>query len=152
MEIARRARGPGTDLLADVAARHHGAQEGREALRQISLVLDRQVGDATTGIEHAWFGEGPCRAGVEAGGAPPTVLRGGRARFELEVRQPNENTSLVVDGRVICRLEPGDHVRTVRATPIFKLVEVPGHGYYRTLREKLGWGGELPLNRNAGTR
>jgi hypothetical protein len=24
------------------------------------------------------------------------------------------------------------------------MIEVQGHGYYRTLREKLGWGGKMP--------
>jgi hypothetical protein len=30
-----------------------------------------------------------------------------------------------------------------RAEPRFTLVEIGGHGYYRTLREKLAWGGGL---------
>ena len=29
---------------------------------------------------------------------------------------------------------------------MFQMVEVRGQGYYRTLREKLGWGGQLKLN------
>ena len=49
-----------------------------------------------------------------------------------------------VDGRVLCRLQPGDRVRVGRAEPTFKLVEIAGRSYYRTLREKLGWGGALP--------
>jgi NAD+ kinase len=43
-------------------------------------------------------------------------------------------------------LQPGDRVRVERAAPQFKLVANPGHTYYRTLREKLGWGGRLKLN------
>ena len=43
-------------------------------------------------------------------------------------------------------IEPDDRVRIERATPSFKLVEMPGRGYYRTLREKLGWGGSLRMN------
>jgi NAD+ kinase len=64
--------------------------------------------------------------------------------FEMTVKEPNESTSVVVDGRVLCRLEPGDRVRVERAEPTFKLVQVAGRSYYRTLREKLGWGGTLP--------
>ena len=30
-----------------------------------------------------------------------------------------------------------------RAEPTFQLIEVYGRNYYRTLREKLGWGGDL---------
>lgn len=63
--------------------------------------------------------------------------------YELLVPRPNTGTSVVVDGRVLDSLEPGDRVRIERATPRFQLVEVPGRGYYRTLREKLGWGGSL---------
>ena len=66
--------------------------------------------------------------------------------FELTVPQPNEGTSVVVDGRVLCSLSGEDRVRIERATPKFKLIEVPGHSYFRTLREKLGWGGRLRLN------
>jgi NAD+ kinase len=63
--------------------------------------------------------------------------------YEVAVRDPNETTSLVVDGRTICRLEAEDRVRVQRAEPIFQLVEVQGRNYYRTLREKLGWGGDI---------
>jgi NAD+ kinase len=62
-------------------------------------------------------------------------------RYELLVPRPNAGTAAIVDGRVLSLLEPGDRVRVECAQPKFKLVEVPGHGYYRTLREKLGWGG-----------
>jgi NAD+ kinase len=66
--------------------------------------------------------------------------------YELVVPKPHAGTSLVVDGRVWGILEPDDRVRIERAAPSFKLVEMPGRGYYRTLREKLGWGGTLRLN------
>lgn len=67
-------------------------------------------------------------------------------RYELVVPQPHEGSAVVVDGRAVHHLLAGDRVRVERAVPRFKLVEVPGHGYYRTLREKLGWGGQLHLN------
>lgn len=63
--------------------------------------------------------------------------------FELEVPDPNEGTSLVLDGRVMANLQPGDRVRIARSEATFKLLDIPGQGYYRTLREKLGWGGQL---------
>ncbi len=63
--------------------------------------------------------------------------------YEAAVRDPNETTSVVVDGRTICRLRGHDRVRVERAVPTFKLVEVAGHNDYRTLREKLGWGGRI---------
>lgn len=63
--------------------------------------------------------------------------------YEMVVREPNEATSVVVDGQVLCRLTPEDRVRVERAGPTFKMIEIHGHGYYRTLREKLGWGGTI---------
>lgn len=66
--------------------------------------------------------------------------------YEMVVKHPNEGTSVVVDGRVIGRLQPGDRVRVERSAARFKLVSDPSHTYYRTLREKLGWGGQLKLN------
>jgi NAD+ kinase len=66
--------------------------------------------------------------------------------YEMVVARPNTGTSVVVDGREICELQPGDRVRVERAAAQFKLVVNPGHTYYRSLREKLGWGGRLKLN------
>ncbi len=63
--------------------------------------------------------------------------------FELAVPDPNEGTSLVLDGQVMANLESGDRVRIARSQATFKLLDIPGQGYYRTLREKLGWGGQL---------
>jgi len=64
--------------------------------------------------------------------------------YELVVPEPHEGgTSLVVDGKVICQLTADDKVRITRSRAEFQLIEVHGHGYYRTLREKLGWGGRL---------
>ena len=63
--------------------------------------------------------------------------------YEVAVPQPNEGTTLVVDGRPLWRLAANDRVRVVRAEPKFKLLEIPGQSYYRTLRDKLGWAGNL---------
>ena len=75
----------------------------------------------------------------------PVVDRADRV-YELVVSQPHAGTAVVVDGRVLCGLEPNDRVRVERAEARFKLIEVPGRGYYRTLREKLGWGGRLRMS------
>jgi NAD+ kinase len=66
--------------------------------------------------------------------------------YEMAVDYPSEGTTLVVDGRVLGRLQPGDRVRVERSAAKFKLVSDPSHTYYRALREKLGWGGQLKLN------
>jgi NAD+ kinase len=71
-----------------------------------------------------------------------SLSAGGRV-YEMEVVEPHVETSAVVDGRVMCRLQAEDRVRVTRAPVRFKLVVPPGHGYYRTLREKLHWGGQF---------
>jgi NAD+ kinase len=63
--------------------------------------------------------------------------------YELVAPRPHAGTTVVIDGRVFGPLEAGDRVRIQRASPQFKLVEVAGHSYYRTLRQKLGWSGSL---------
>ncbi|RIK86180.1 MAG: NAD(+) kinase [Planctomycetota bacterium] len=74
------------------------------------------------------------------------VVDGADHVFELAVPKPNEGTSLLVDGKLIGQISAQDRVRIERSTAQFQLVEVRGRGYYRTLREKLGWGGRLKLN------
>jgi NAD+ kinase len=75
----------------------------------------------------------------------PVVDSAGRV-YEMEVARPNPGTAVVVDGRVLCGLQAGDRVRVEQAAVRFQLVVAPGHSYYRTLREKLGWGGQLKFN------
>lgn len=72
----------------------------------------------------------------------PVVDAAGRV-YELLVPRPNAGSACVVDGGVLTALAPGDRIRVCRAVPRFRLVEIGHHGYYRTLREKLGWGGGL---------
>ncbi len=69
----------------------------------------------------------------------PVVDTADRA-FEIVVANPNAGTRLMVDGQVVGPIEPGDRVRVIRSQAVFQLMEITGRGYYRTLREKLGWG------------
>jgi len=65
--------------------------------------------------------------------------------YELAVKEPLAGTSVVVDGHVLCTLGADERVRVTRSQSRFKMIEAPGHNYYRTLRDKLGWGGRLKL-------
>jgi NAD+ kinase len=67
--------------------------------------------------------------------------------YEMVLADAREETPVVLDGRALCTVAPGDRVRVRRAEVQFKLVTGPGHSYYRTLREKLGWGGRLRKDR-----
>jgi NAD+ kinase len=63
------------------------------------------------------------------------------------VAKADPGTAVVVDGRALSTLLPHDRIRVRKAAERFKTVAVPGHSYYRTLREKLGWGGHLQLDK-----
>lgn len=63
--------------------------------------------------------------------------------YEFVVQKPNESTSIVLDGQTISKLCSTDRVRIERDKSVFQLIEVVGNNYYRTLREKLGWGGQF---------
>jgi NAD+ kinase len=69
--------------------------------------------------------------------------------FELVVDEPHDGTTVVADGKVLGKMQPGDRVRICRAESRFRLIKVAGHSYYRTLREKLGWGGQLENKRTS---
>jgi NAD+ kinase len=75
------------------------------------------------------------------------VVESADRTIELAVPQPHEGTSLVVDGRVLGTLAAADRVRIVRSQARFQMVVVRGQSYYRRLREKLGWGGQLRINK-----
>jgi len=78
-----------------------------------------------------------------------TVVDSATRGYELLVPQPNEGSACVVDGRLITSLVAGDRVQIRRAVPRFTLIETRPHSYYRTLRDKLQWGGGI---HGAGSR
>ena len=68
--------------------------------------------------------------------------------FELFPRG-TASTVLVVDGQVQVPLRQGDRVAVRRGSSPFPMVRLPGHSFYRTLRDKLGWGAAPPGERGA---
>ncbi|MCC9604777.1 NAD(+)/NADH kinase [Blastopirellula sp. JC732] len=67
--------------------------------------------------------------------------------YEIRVTGAEANLSVVVDGRVLLRLTPELRVVVDRAEQRFKRIATASHNYYRTLREKLGWGGRIDHGR-----
>lgn len=59
--------------------------------------------------------------------------------YELVVKRAG--AMLIIDGQVQIPLAAGARVTVRRAPVTFGLVIIPGHSYYRRLREKLSWGG-----------
>jgi len=64
--------------------------------------------------------------------------------YEVAPLLEGVSTVLVVDGQVQVPLRCGDRVTIRRGKTPFPMVRLPGHSFYRTLRDKLGWGA-LPL-------
>jgi NAD+ kinase len=64
--------------------------------------------------------------------------------FEIIPRGEGISTILVIDGQVQVPLRCGDRVTIRRDKTPFPMVRLPGHSFYRTLRDKLGWGA-LPI-------
>jgi NAD+ kinase len=60
--------------------------------------------------------------------------------FELVSNNPDGSTYLVIDGQVQIPLDHGDRITIRRGPSSFPMVRLPGHNFYRTLRDKLGWG------------
>lgn len=65
--------------------------------------------------------------------------------FELIPHGPGNATYLVVDGQVQVPLSSGDRVVVRRGSTPFPMIRLPGHRFYRTLRDKLGWGTNPPV-------
>lgn len=63
--------------------------------------------------------------------------------YEMVVPEPNAGTAVIVDGRLLTHLTAADRVRVERAPQRFQMIEVRDQNYYRTLRDKLGWAGNL---------
>jgi NAD+ kinase len=60
--------------------------------------------------------------------------------FEMVPRGEESATVLVIDGQVQVPLHADDRVVIRRSKTHFPMVRLPGHSFYRTLRDKLGWG------------
>lgn len=73
------------------------------------------------------------------------VVESADTLLELTVAEPQATTCIVVDGRILGAVKTGDRVRVERAPVSFRMLRVPGQNDYRTLRDKLGWGGSLNL-------
>ena len=76
-----------------------------------------------------------------------SVVDTGERTYEMHLRGAEKKMSVVVDGRVLSPITTEHRVKVDRAGPRFKLVAMEDHNYYRTLRDKLGWGGHIDHSR-----
>ncbi len=66
--------------------------------------------------------------------------------YELSPLGEGLPTMLVIDGQVQVPLRSGDRVTIRRGRTPLPMVRLPGHSFYRTLRDKLGWGSLPAVN------
>jgi NAD+ kinase len=69
--------------------------------------------------------------------------------YEMVPQGAGIATVLVIDGQVQVPVNCGDRVIVRRGVAPFPMVRLPGHSFYRTLRDKLGWGTAPPGDRGA---
>jgi NAD+ kinase len=67
--------------------------------------------------------------------------------YELVPRGEGIATVLVIDGQIQVPVSCGDRIIVRRGVAPFPMVRLPGHSFYRTLRDKLGWGTAPPGDR-----
>ena len=67
--------------------------------------------------------------------------------FEMVPLGASAATVLVIDGQIQIPVSAGDRVVVRRGTSPFPMIRLPGHSFYRTLRDKLGWGASPPGDR-----
>ena len=118
-----------------------------EPLAPVHFEEHGEVRGIATEIVRAIFAE----AGLDPSISPHTltvrpVVDTADRIYDVVVRDPNEATSVVVDGRLVCRLTGNERVQVRKASATFKMIEAEGQNYYRTLREKLGWRGHMRGN------
>jgi NAD+ kinase len=68
------------------------------------------------------------------------LVDGGHKTYELVTQGEGIATILVIDGQVQIPLQADDRITIRRGNPPFPMVLLPDHSFYRTLRDKLGWG------------
>jgi NAD+ kinase len=68
------------------------------------------------------------------------LVESAHRNIEMVPRGEGIATILVIDGQVQIPLQAGDRVSIRRGKTPFPMVRLPGHSFYRTLRDKLGWG------------
>jgi len=77
------------------------------------------------------------------------LVDGAHKLYELSPRGEDLAVTLVVDGQIQVPLAPGDRLAVRRGNTPFPMVRLPGSSFYRTLRDKLGWGSAPPGERGA---
>ena len=74
--------------------------------------------------------------------ARPIVLQPDE-KISLHFLDPFDGMALIVDGQIRIKINDQVRVNIVRADHSAKLVNLPSNGYFKTLRTKMGWSGNV---------
>ncbi len=74
--------------------------------------------------------------------ARPIVLRSGET-ITLSFPEPYDGISLAVDGQIKVRIDDQTQIQITKASHSAQIVSLPGNGYFKTLRTKMGWLGKV---------
>jgi len=74
--------------------------------------------------------------------ARPIVLRHNE-NISLRFLDPFDGMALIVDGQIRIKIDNQVSVNIARADHSAKLVNLPGNGYFKMLRTKMGWSGNV---------
>ena len=74
--------------------------------------------------------------------ARPIVLRPDET-ITMTFPEPYDGISLAVDGQIKVRMDDQTQIQITKASHSAQIVSLPGNGYFKTLRTKMGWSGKV---------
>ena len=74
--------------------------------------------------------------------ARPIVLKSSET-VAMSFPEPYEGISLAVDGQIKIPIDVQSQIQIKQAKHCAQLVSLPSNGYFKTLRTKMGWSGNV---------
>ncbi|MBC8257237.1 MAG: NAD(+)/NADH kinase [Candidatus Marinimicrobia bacterium] len=74
--------------------------------------------------------------------ARPIVLRSVET-ITMSFPEPYDGISLAVDGQIKVRIDDQTQIQITKASHSAQIISLPGNGYFKTLRTKMGWLGKV---------
>lgn len=68
------------------------------------------------------------------------IVESAEKTYSIRLGKGAESALVVVDGQTASQVTTKQRILIRKAPVLFRLVKVPGHSYYQTLRDKLRWG------------
>ena len=74
--------------------------------------------------------------------ARPIVLRSTET-ISMSFPKPYDGISLAVDGQIKVLIDDQTQIKIIKAKHSAQIISLPGNGYFKTLRTKMGWSGNV---------